>query len=114
MQSITGRPAPGHHYRPNVDRPIACILLHLINLTTMHVGIDFKLVRDEGAHFIPTMKLECVVGRLFGKIANRSQLSVANVYTFAWDHDRSALEKTLTFDRCFRSTNEIPSTAAAK
>ncbi len=80
----------------------------------MHVGIDFKLVRDEGAHFIPTMKLECVVGRLFGKIANRSQLSVANVYTFAWDHDRSALEKTLTFDRCFRSTNEIPSTAAAK
>jgi len=32
-----------NHYCPNVDRLIVCILLDLIDLTPMHVGIDFNI-----------------------------------------------------------------------
>jgi hypothetical protein len=34
-----------HHYRPNVDWVIVCILLDLIELTPMRVGIDFNSQR---------------------------------------------------------------------
>jgi hypothetical protein len=34
-----------NQYCPNVDRFIACILLDLIELTRIHVGIDFNSLK---------------------------------------------------------------------
>src|SRR6266536_2117883 len=38
-------------YCPNVDRPIVCILLDLIDLTSMHSGIDFNSLRLTALQF---------------------------------------------------------------
>jgi hypothetical protein len=41
-----------HHYCPNVDRLVDCILLDLIDLTPMHVGIDFNSLKLNQTTFL--------------------------------------------------------------
>ena len=71
-----------HHYCPNVDWLIVYILLDLIDLTPIHVGIDFNSMPRHHAVLVRADQLECVVGRLFGKIAIRNQDLATMSHTF--------------------------------
>ena len=71
-----------YHYCPNVDRLIVCILLYLIDLTPMHVGIDFNSLRRKQPTLSRDWRLESVVGHLFAKICYAQRNLDDIVYTF--------------------------------
>jgi hypothetical protein len=56
--------------------------VYLIDLTPIHVGIDFNLLRRDRTVLVRADKPECVVGRLFDKIGDARPRLGAMVYTF--------------------------------
>ena len=56
-----------HYYCPNVERPIVCIVLDLIDLTTMPVGLDFNSPR-----LTPAIRLAGSTGRYHLAVAGGS------------------------------------------
>jgi hypothetical protein len=72
----------GHkHYCPNVDRLVVYILLDLIELTPMHVGIDFNSLRRNQSAFSLGYRPERIAGHLFAKIQTRGEILSTMVYT---------------------------------
>ena len=57
-------------------------MLYLIDLTLMHVGIDFNSLPRHCAVLVRADQSECGVGRLFGKTAIRNQDLATMSYTF--------------------------------
>src|SRR6266542_6875421 len=94
---------------PNVNRPIVCILLDLIYLTSMHSGIDFNSLRLTALQFGSLRVMKSVAGKGEAKCHSLPVVamgSIPHIYlrvSFSHRATTERLPRTRSRESCFSS-----------